>query len=241
MVPVVIKIKKAIVSYREDVALRGVSLEVKAGELIGIIGPNGAGKTTLLTLVNGLGHLLQGEVWVLGHNLARGCPAALRSKIGYVPQLPVIDPRMPVTAREVVMMGRYGRLGFFRRPGPGDWQVVDRMLELVGMTALAGRPIGHLSGGEQQRVAIARALAQEPSILLLDEPTASLDRRAQQQILQLVQRIHQERKLTTLMVTHSLVGLTGLCDRLVFMKKGRIWKTGNPEELLQDRVLEQLF
>jgi ABC-type cobalamin/Fe3+-siderophores transport system ATPase subunit len=148
---------------------------------------------------------------------------------------------MPVTAREVVMMGRYGRLGFFRRPGPGDWQVVDRMLELVGMTALSGRPIGHLSGGEQQRVAIARALAQEPSILLLDEPTASLDRRAQEQILQLVQRIHKERKLTTLMVTHSLAGLPGLCDRLVLMKNGRIWKTGNPEELLQDKVLEQLF
>jgi len=237
----IIQIKDAVVSYREDVALRGVSLEIKEGELVGIIGPNGAGKTTLLTLINGLGHLFQGEVWVLGHNLAHGCPAGLRSKIGYVPQLPNIDPRMPVTVREVVMMGRYGRLGFFHRPGPVDRQVVDRMLELVGMTSLARRPIGHLSGGEQQRAAIARALAQEPEILLLDEPTASLDRRSQQQILQLVQRIHRERKLTTLMVTHSLAGLGDLCHRLVLMKEGRIWQTGVPQVLLQERVLSRLF
>lgn len=241
MAPILIRIKNAVVSYREDVALRGVSLEVEEGELVAIIGPNGAGKTTLLTLVNGLGHLLQGEVWVLGHNLARGCPAALRRQIGYVPQLLDVDPRMPVTAREVVMMGRYGRLGLLRRPGPSDGRVVGQLLELVGMASLAGRPIGHLSGGEQQRVAIARALAQEPSILLLDEPTASLDRRAKEQILRLVQRIHRERKLTTLMVTHSLAGLDGLCHRAVLMKRGRIWKAGSPHLLLQEKLLRQLF
>jgi len=241
MAPVIISIKNAVVSYREDVALRGVSLEIREGELIGVIGPNGAGKTTLLTLINGLGHLLQGEVWVLGRDVAHGCPAALRSRIGYVPQLPAIDPRMPVTAREVVMMGRYGRLGFFRRPGPRDWRRVDDLLQWVGMAHLAERPIGHLSGGEQQRVAIARALAQEPEILLLDEPTASLDRKGQQQILALVQRIHRERQLTTLMVTHSLAGLDGLCDRLVLMKEGHIWQTGTPEALLQEKVLELLF
>jgi len=113
---VVIRIKDAVVSYREDVALKGVSLSVKRGELVGIIGPNGAGKTTLLTLINGLGKLLRGEVEVLGYSLNNGCSVSLRKLVGYVPQLPNIDPRMPINAREVVMIGRYGRLGLVRRP-----------------------------------------------------------------------------------------------------------------------------
>ncbi|WP_114281500.1 ATP-binding cassette domain-containing protein [Desulfofundulus thermosubterraneus] len=236
-----IKIEDAVVSYREDVALRGVSLSVRKGELVGIIGPNGAGKTTLLTLVNGLGKLLQGRVEVLGYSLQKGCPAFLRRRIGYVPQIQNIDPRMPVSVREVVMMGRYGRLGLLRRPGPADRRVVDSMLQLVGMSHLASRPIGHLSGGEQQRVAIARALAQEPEILLLDEPTAALDRRARVEIMTLVSEIHRSRHLTTLMVTHELKTAAAVCDRLILMKEGRIWAQGTPAEVLREEVLDLLF
>ncbi|MEW6425499.1 MAG: metal ABC transporter ATP-binding protein [Bacillota bacterium] len=236
-----IKIENAVVSYREDVALRGVSLSVGKGELVGIIGPNGAGKTTLLTLVNGLGKLLSGRVEVLGRPLNGGCPAALRRRIGYVPQLQNIDPRMPVSAREVVMMGRSGRLGLLRRPGPADHQAVDKLLQLVGMSHLAFRPIGHLSGGEQQRVAIARALAQEPEILLLDEPTASLDRRARAGIMTLVGEIHRSRRLTTLMVTHELKTAEAVCDRLILMKEGCIWAQGRPEEVLREEYLELLY
>lgn len=143
-----IKIENAVVSYREDVALRGVSLSVKKGDLVGIIGPNGAGKTTILTLINGLGKIVRGQVEVLGYKLNRGCPTFLRRKIGYVPQIQNIDPRMPISVREVVMTGCYGRLGLLRRPGRADWQLVNNMLDLVGMSHLAARPIGHLSGGE---------------------------------------------------------------------------------------------
>jgi len=238
---VVIRIKDAVVSYREDVALKGISLSVKRGELVGIIGPNGAGKTTLLTLINGLGKLLRGEVEVLGYSLNNGCSASLRKLVGYVPQLPNIDPRMPINAREVVMIGRYGRLGLLRRPTSHDWEIVDKMLELVGMSYLASRPIGHLSGGEQQRVAIARALAQEPEILLLDEPTASLDPRARISIMSLVEEIHCSRCLTTLMVTHELKTAAAVCDRLVLMKEGRIWAQGRPEEVLREELLDLLY
>ena len=237
----VIKIENAVVSYREDVALRGVSLSVSQGELVGIIGPNGAGKTTLLTLVNGLGKLLSGRVEVLGRPLNGGCPTVLRRRIGYVPQLQNIDPRMPVSAREVVMMGRSGRLGLLRRPGPADHRTVDRLLQLVGMSHLASRPIGHLSGGEQQRVAIARALAQEPEILLLDEPTASLDRRARAEIMILVSEIHRSRRLTTLMVTHEIKQAAAVCDRLLLMKEGRLWTQGRPEEVLREELLDLLY
>jgi ABC-type cobalamin/Fe3+-siderophores transport system ATPase subunit len=148
---------------------------------------------------------------------------------------------MPVNVREVVMMGRYGIMGLFKRPVKDDWRIVDEVLELVGMTHLAERPIGHLSGGEQQRVAIARCLAQEPQILLLDEPTASLDWKAKTDILQLVKLIHNTRQLTSLFVTHDLGALPLACDRVVLMKEGLIWGQGNPEEILTDANLSQVY
>ena len=241
MTDTVINIKNAVVSYREDVALRGVSFRVKAGEFVGIVGPNGAGKTTLLTIVNGLGHLLHGRVWVLGHQLTRGNGHFLRKRVGYVAQVQNIDPRMPMNVREVVMIGRYGLLGLLRRPGKHDWKIVDDVLELVGMTHLAQRPIGHLSGGEQQRVAIARCLAQEPELFLLDEPTASLDWKAKTDIMELVKLIHDLRHLTTLFVTHDLSSLPFACDRVVLMKDGLIWGEGSPGEVLTDDKLSQLY
>jgi len=125
----VINIENAVVSYREDIALRGVSVKVRSGEFVGIVGPNGAGKTTLLTIVNGLGKLLNGKVWVLGHYLTPGNGRSLRKKVGYVPQVENIDPRMPMNVREVVMIGRYGLLGLFRGPDKYDWKIVDEVLD----------------------------------------------------------------------------------------------------------------
>ncbi|MFC1899332.1 metal ABC transporter ATP-binding protein [Chloroflexota bacterium] len=237
----IIDIVDAVVSYREDIALKGVSLKINPGEFVGIVGPNGAGKTTLITVINGLGKLLSGEVWVLGYALNRKTSHTLRKKIGYMPQIPNIDPRMPMNVREVVLIGRYGLLGLFNKPDKEDWKVVDEMLELVGMTHLARRPIGHLSGGEQQRVTIARCLAQEPDLFLLDEPTASLDWKAQTEIMELVKQIHDLRNLTTLFVTHDLSCLPVNCDRVVLMKDGLIWQEGSPDELLMDDNLSKLY
>lgn len=216
-----IKIENAVVSYREDVALRGVSLSVGKGELVGIIGPNGAGKTTLLTLVNGLGKLLSGRVEVLGRPLNGGCPAALRRRIGYVPQLQNIDPRMPVSAREVVMMGRSGRLGLLRRPGPADHQAVDKLLQLVGMSHLAFRPVGHLSGGEQQRVAIARAFINRPPILLADEPTGNVDPSLGVGIVRLLEKINST-GTTVIVATHDKNIVDTFRKRVIALENGRI-------------------
>ena len=237
----VIKIQDAVVSYREDVALQGVSLEVKKGEFIGIIGPNGAGKTTLLTIVNGLGKLVHGQAWVLGSRLNGSNCISLRKRIGYVAQVERIDPRLPINVRETVMVGCYGRLGLFRRPTRAQWQTVDEVLEMVGMAHLSQRPIGHLSGGEYQRAAIARALIQQPEIFLLDEPTASIDQKAQREILRLIQLIHREYHTTTLFVTHDLRMLPSICQRLILMKEGKIWRQGNPESMLREEVLSQLY
>lgn len=241
MTNTIIDIKDAVVSFRENVALKGVSLKVERGEFVGIIGPNGAGKTTLLTVVNGLGKLLSGRVRVLDELLDSGNGRSLRKKVGYVAQAESIDHRMPMNVHEVVMIGRYGVLGLFRRPGPNDLKIVDEKLALVGMTHLLNRPIGHLSGGEQQRVAIARCLSQEPEVFLLDEPTASLDWKAQTEILELVKRIHDSRRLTTLFVTHDLDALPHTCDRVILMKDGFIVDDGSPDRLISAESLSSIY
>jgi ABC-type Mn2+/Zn2+ transport system ATPase subunit len=237
----VIRIQDAVVSYREDVALQGVSLEVKKGEFIGIIGPNGAGKTTLLTVINGLGKLVHGQAWVLGLRLNGSNSIDLRKRIGYVAQVERIDPRLPINVRETVMVGCYGRLGLFHRPTRAQWEKVDEVLEMVGIAHLSQRPIGHLSGGEYQRAAIARALVQQPEIFLLDEPTASIDQKAQHEILSLIQLVHREYQMTTLFVTHDLRTLPPICQRLILMKDGKIWQQGNPDSMLREEVLSQLY
>jgi len=248
---VVISLHNVVVSYREDVALRGVSLKVKQGELIGIAGPNGAGKTTLLTVVNGLGRLVHGKVKVLGYLMQAGRRgkdfrlswriAKLRSMIGYVPQGVTVDPRVPVSVREAVMIGRYGRLGLLKRPGEKDWEIVDELLETMGISHLADKPVGHLSGGEHERVAIARALAQEPSILLLDEPTTSLDWRSRSEILDLIGRIHRERNLTTLLVTHDPMDTFNMCDKVVLLKNGHVLAMGRPKEVFSRENLQLAY
>ena len=237
----VIKIEDAVVSYREDVALQGVSLEVRKGEFVGIIGPNGAGKTTLLTVINGLGKLVHGQVWVLGSRLNGRDSSGLRKRIGYVAQVENVDPRLPISVRETVMVGCYGRLGLFHRPKRIQWETVDKVLEMVGIAHLTQRPIGHLSGGEYQRAAIARALVQQPEIFLLDEPTASIDQKAQHEILSLIQLIHREYHMTTLFVTHDLRTLPPICQRLILMKDGKIWQQGSPQSMLRKEVLSQLY
>ena len=237
----VIKIQDAVVSYREDVALQGVSLEVRKGEFIGIIGPNGAGKTTLLTVINGLGKLVHGKVYVLGSQLNGRNRSNLRKRIGYVAQVENIDPRLPINVRETVTVGCYGRLGLFHRPRQAQWKTVDEVLEMVGIAHLSQRPIGHLSGGEYQRAAIARALVQQPEIFLLDEPTASIDKKAQREILSLIQLIHKEYHTTTLFVTHDLRTLPSACQRLILMKDGKIWQQGSPESMLREDVLSELY
>jgi ABC-type Mn2+/Zn2+ transport system ATPase subunit len=235
-----IRLEKAVVSYHDSIALRGISLSVYPGEFVAVIGPNGAGKTTLLTIINGLTRLTRGQIEVLGQPV-NGHHHEIRRKVGYVAQTETIDRRMPLSVREAVMIGRYGTIGLLKRPSRQDWSLVDRALEMVGMTRLASRPIGHLSGGEQQRTAIARCLAQEPAIFLLDEPTASLDWKAQTEILELVRRIHNEQKLTTLFVTHDLDTLPHTCDRVVLMKDGLVIGDGAPDTLVSVENLSRLY
>ena len=200
----IVEIDNCTVSYRENVALRRISLTMDEGTFVAVIGPNGAGKTTLLTLINGLGRILSGTVKVFGEGFTSRNASRIRKEIGYVPQSLAIDPRSPISVRDVVRIGRLGTVGLFRQPGPIDHQIVDSAMDLVGIGALAERPIGHLSGGEQQKVAIARALAHQPRIMLLDEPTANLDLKSRMEIMHLIDNIYRGNNLTVVFVTHIL-------------------------------------
>jgi len=236
----VIQLEDVTVTYPHHTALESISFAVREKEFVGIAGPNGAGKTTLLCAINGLSHILCGTVRVFGENLFPYI-AAIRRDIGYVPQIIACDPRIPLRVREVVSMGRYARISFFKRFSAQDRNIVEDAAEVVGIRRLMDRPIGHLSGGEQRKVAIARALTQEPKILLLDEPVSHLDLNAQAAILALIEKVHTEKGLTTIMVSHQLDLLPESCNRLVLLKEGRIVFSGAAQEGLKEDILSRLY
>lgn len=212
-------------------AIREINLSIESGEFVAIIGPNGAGKTTLLETINGLLPSTRGQVLVLGRDVARFGPQ-LRSQIGYVPQEFQFDETTPVLVRDVVLMGRYGRIGLLRRPSTEDHARAQEALELLGLADLAERPIGKLSGGQQQKVLLARALAKEPKILLLDEPFSHLDFVARDEVAELITRWHREHALTTLIVLHDLEAIPSSCHRVVLLDGGRIRQDGARERVV---------
>lgn len=221
--------------------LQDITLRVEPGEFVGIIGPNGAGKTTLLMLINGMIRAAGGNVETLGVRLPIRSAYRLRRRIGYVAQVENVDPRLPMTVNETVLLGAAGRLGWFRKPEEALRRKVVEAMEQTGILRMADRPIGQLSGGEYQRTAIARVLVQQPDLFLFDEPTASIDPRAQKEILRIIQEMHFESGATALYVTHDLHTLPEQCTRLVLMKGGRIWREGSREAMLEPDLLEALY
>jgi ABC-type Mn2+/Zn2+ transport system ATPase subunit len=209
--------------YNRDVsALVDVSLRIEAGRMIGICGPNGSGKTTLLRVIQGLLPAASGLARVAGLDLAPCNHRRIRRRIACVFQNLETDSNMPVSAWEAAMMGRYGALGLFRRPGRPDRDAVEAALRQVDALHLSDRPVGLLSGGERQRINLARALAQEPELLLLDEPTTFLDAESQDAIVETIREVHEKNGLTTLVVSHDSDVLSALCEQIVCMRKGRV-------------------
>lgn len=237
----IIELKDVTVSYRESIALNSISFKVSSGEFVIIAGPNGSGKTTLLTAINGLGRILKGSADIFGLRLNSRSATRIRKDIGYVPQVLNIDPRMPISVEEAVAIGRCARKGFFQKMSFEDKDIIDKAMAQSGIANLSKRPIGHLSGGEQRKVAIARALAQEPRILLLDEPISNLDLNAQSQIFELIEKIHQKMHLTTLLVIHHLDLIPASCQRIVMLKEARIIFDGRKDEALDEKILSELY
>jgi zinc/manganese transport system ATP-binding protein len=214
------------------------TFQVTPGEFIAILGPNGAGKSTLLRVLLGLLRPSAGRVEVLGSAPRRGHPA-----IGYVPQRRTLDPDLPVRGRDLVMLGLDGRHWGFALPGPKRQKqhaLVNEALAAVGATAYADRPVGQLSGGEQQRLLLAQALVGQPSLLLLDEPLASLDLRNQVAIANLVARVAREQGMTVLLVTHDVNPLLPVLDRVLYVAHGQAL-IGPPAEIITTESLTRLY
>ena len=217
------------------VILRDVSAKIWPGEFIGVIGPNGAGKTTLLRILLGLQRPQAGEVWVLNERIHRGNPHA-----GYCPQARSFDRDLPMTSRDFVSLGMDGHHWGWGWPSRRKAAEIDRVLCAVDAMAYENVPIGQLSGGEQQRLAIAQALLNKPSLLLLDEPLASLDLRSQREIVALVDRIRHERHVAVLFVTHGINPLVDVMDRIWYLAGGRA-AIGPVQDVVRTDVLSELY
>ncbi len=224
--------------------LEDVSFRVERGEFLAILGPNGAGKTTLLQTIPGLIQY-DGQLTISGedvHSLSPRALGHLRRRIGYVPQLHSRPAAvLPLSVREVVELGRAGVRGMGRPFRESDRQVCDRMMEETELNAISDRPFLVLSGGEQRKAHLARALSQEPEMLLLDEPAGHLDFRWQEVITSLIGRLWRAEGTSVIMVTHDLRHLPAGITRVALLKNGRLVRTGPPADILQDRLLSDLY
>lgn len=228
-----VEVQDLFVLQEGRVVLQGVTFSVEVGGVLAVVGPNGAGKTTLLQVLAGILAPSSGEVRAFGHRPGRHLCLA------YLPQRPQLDFRFPLTVADVVMMGRIGHLGLLRRPGAAERAKVEEALAVVGLAALARRPIADLSGGEQQRMFIARALAQEAGLLLLDEPLAGLDAPTQEGILALLGELAAH-GITTLVAIHEL-GLAAAHFPLVLLLNRRRIGFGPPEAVFTPDRLKQAY
>jgi len=238
-VSTIIKFNHATFGFPGVIALKDVSLAIEEGEFIGVIGPNGSGKTTLCRAILGLMPPLEGSLQIFDCE-CQELRCHHRARIGYLPQKGVLDPDFPITVFEAVMMGRYGALGLLRRPSNDDRQIALHALENVAMQDHRDTALGHLSGGQQRRVLIARALAQQPQVLILDEPTTGIDITTQHSVLDLVCRLHGDLGLTVLFITHDINMIRPHVDRLVLLKN-RLYAAGPPEEVLRPEILSEVY
>jgi ABC-type Mn2+/Zn2+ transport system ATPase subunit len=222
------------VAYGGRAVLDQVTMDVPHGGQVAVVGPNGAGKSTLFKALVGLLPLRGGSIELRDRDAA-----AKAEPIAYVPQREEIDWSFPVTVSDVVMMGRYGRLGWLRRPQAADREVVARCLDELSIADLAARPVGDLSGGQQQRVFLARALAQEPHVLLLDEPFTGVDVNAKDALLDLLEKLRR-RGITVLVSTHDMQ-TAQLRFELVALLNGRLIAYGPPPTVFTAEHISEAF
>jgi len=230
----VVEVRGLSAGYNGHAALEDVSFTIEPGCLAGLVGPNGSGKSTLLKVMLGLHKPWSGEVRIFGH-----AERPSHGHVGYTPQTELVDWTFPVTVMDVVLMGRYGRLGLVRRPGSRDRALAVAALELVRLSDRANRRIGELSGGEQRRALIARALAQEADLLLLDEPLAGLDAPAQHDLLRLLEELRKEGK-TLFVATHDLSCVAADFDHAVLLNR-RVIAFGRPADVFTEEALSEAF
>lgn len=232
--PFPVSVRHVSVAYHKKPVLRDISFDIPEGQLIGIIGPNGAGKSTLIKAILGLLPLTSGEVSIYGKPYKE-----MRQKIGYVPQRESVDWDFPTDVLDVVLMGRYGKLGWFRWPRAKDKEFAMECLRKVGMEAYAKRQISQLSGGQQQRVFLARALAQDAQIYFMDEPFVGVDAATEKAIIQVLQELKEQKK-TVLVVHHDLQTVTEYFDSILLLNM-RLIDFGPTKEVFHKENLQKTY
>lgn len=234
-----INLKQVSFSYGDTPVLHHIDLLVQEGEMVALLGPNGSGKTTLIKLLSGVLRPTAGDIHLDGSVLSRMKRRQVAQRVAVVPQQ--FSMPFAFTVREVVLLGRTPFLSLFSDEGEQDHRVVQQAIERIGIAALKERFFNELSGGERQKAILAMALAQEPKILLLDEPTAHLDINHQVEILDLVKSLNREQGVTVIGAMHDLNLAALYFDRLLLLKEGRIFADGTPEKLLTVETIEEVF
>lgn len=225
------------VTYRNGLtALKDASFTLPTGTITALVGVNGAGKSTLFKAIMGFVPVAAGEISVMGQSVKQ---ALRKNTVAYVPQSEEVDWSFPVLVEDVVMMGRYGHMGFLRRPGQADRAAVAQALDRVGMSAFRTRQIGELSGGQRKRVFLARALAQDGQVILLDEPFTGVDVKTEEAIIALLREMRDEGRVM-LVSTHNLGSVPEFCDRTVLVK-GTILAEGPTETTFTPENLQMAF
>ena len=225
--------------YDTEFVVSGVSLSISFGEFVGIIGPNGAGKSTLLKLIDRILLPKSGEINLQNKPLADYTQKQLAKIIGFVPQN--FTTSFSYSAQDIALMGRYPHLSAFFSESADDMRVVENSLKSTDVWQLRKRQFSELSGGEKQRVVLASALAQEPQILLLDEPTSSLDIKYQYQFYSILQELQKSRELTIVVVTHDINLAARYCQRLIILKNGKVIDDGIPQKVITKKQMESVY
>lgn len=226
-------------NYGDCPVLKDLSFSVQKGDFFVIIGPNGCGKTTLMKVISGIMKLQKGKLELLGHPIQSYTRKALARTIAFVPQVVPVD--FPFTVTEVVLMGRSPYLGMLGIEQENDLKIAKQAMAFTGVEHLAHRKMDQLSGGERQRVFIARAICQEPQVIFLDEPTASLDLAHQVRVMDLMENLKEEKGVTVVMVSHDVNLAAMYGDRLLLLKEGQIVSLGLPNDVLTFQTLEEAY
>jgi iron complex transport system ATP-binding protein len=234
-----IEAKSICFRYHKEWVIEDLSFRAEKGEFIGLIGPNGSGKTTLLKIFYRLPTPQKGEVFYDLTPLRKMKQRDIAKRIAVVAQ--ETYPLFPFRVIEIVLMGRSPYLGYLMFESEKDLEIAKKAMKWTEILNFSERPIDELSGGERKRVFIARALAQEPEVILLDEPTANLDIHHQIEFLDLILSLNREKGLTIVMATHDMNIAAEFCDRLILLRQGTIYKMGSPKEVITEENIERVY
>lgn len=229
-----LEVHQLTVNYDKTPVLWDISLEVPCGKLVGVVGPNGAGKSTFIKTALGLVEPISGKVEFFGQSLKD-----VRQRVAYVPQRESVDWDFPITVRDLVLMGRYGRLGVFKWPRQADYAAADHYLGVVGMAQYKDRQISQLSGGQQQRVFIARALLQEADVYFMDEPFAGVDLATEKVLMNVLRELKNEGK-TVFVVHHDLNNVEDYFDWVVMLNM-RLVACGSVQQVFNPDTLNETY